>query len=387
MPHAERMALLAILALGVLAPLVADGLASRLRIPAVVLEIASGIVVGPHVLDWVRPGPVIDVFAALGLLLLFFLAGFEVDYQRIRGRPIGLGLAAWFAGAALAIAIGAGLERSGMVMSGMVVALAMTTTAMGTLMPILRDGGDLDSTFGKFALAGGAVGEFAPIVMIGLVFEEGGPVRTFGLIGLFVALSVATAILASRVQPPRIVDALRRMTHTSAQLPLRASLLALGALVVLSGDLGLDTVLGAVAAGMIISLVTPDEQEEILVHKLEGVGFGFFIPIFFVVSGMRFDLTALMATPESMMRVPLFLLLFLVARGLPTILLCRRDLSGSELGALALLSATQLPVVITTIAVTAGRMQPENAAALVGAGMLSVFVFPMLAMSLRGSTR
>ena len=323
------------------------------------------------------------MFASLGILILFLLAGFEVDFRKVRGRPIQLAVAGWFASVAVALMVGALLERSGMVLFGSVVGLAMTMTAMGTLMPILRDAQELETPFGRYAIAAAALGEFGPeYALIGLVFEEGGPLRVAGVMVLFVALSVGAAVLASRVQPPRIVEAFRRMMNTSAQLPLRASLFALGALVFLSRNLGLDTVVGAVSAGMIVSLATPDNQRDVLVHKLEGLGFGFFIPIFFVVSGMRFDLTSLVATPAGLFRVPLFLALFLVVRGLPA-LLYRRALPASDLPVLALLSATELPVVITTIAVAAGHMRSEDAAALVGAGMVSVFVFPLLALRFR----
>jgi Kef-type K+ transport system membrane component KefB len=168
---------------------------------------------------------------------------------------------------------------------------------------------------------------------------------------------------------------------------MRVALLALAAFVFLSRELGLDAVLGAVAAGIVISLAVHEDQREVMAHKVDGIGFGFFIPMFFIVSGMRFDLTALLATPLTLLKVPLFLALFLVVRGTPALLLYRRHLPFNERLATALLCATELPLVvaITTVGVATGKMHAENAAALVGAGMLSVLLFPVLAFRLKGA--
>jgi Kef-type K+ transport system membrane component KefB len=234
----------------------------------------------------------------------------------------------------------------------------------------------------------GAIGEFGPIILMALLLQTGSLAKTGGLIALFAVLSVAAAWVASKAQVPSLIELCRRMMHTSAQLPLRTAVLILAILVLVSRGLGLDTVLGAVTAGIVVSLAVRGNQREALAHKVDGLGFGFFIPIFFVVSGIRFDLTALLATPSTILRVPLFLVLFLVVRGLPALLLYRKDLPFSERLALALLCATELPLVvaITTIGVATGKMHPENAAALVGAGMLSVLLFPLIAFWLRGRT-
>jgi Kef-type K+ transport system membrane component KefB len=380
----ERHALLLILAIGVLAPLLADRVAARLRVPAVVLEVGLGIVVGPHVLGWAAPGPAVDVFATFGLLLLFFLAGFEIDFREIAGTPLRRAVPAWGFSVLLALAIGAVLERTGVVLSATVLSLATTTTAIGTLMPMLRDAGELRTPFGRQVLAAGVVGEFGPIVMMALVLEGGDVVHTLATLGAFVAIALAAGWLATREHPGHLVAVFRRLTHTSAQLPLRASLLVLGLLVFVTGQLALDAVLGAMVAGIVVALAVAETDAGTLLAKLEGLGFGFFIPIFFVVSGMRFDLTALLASPSSVLRVPLFLSLFLVVRGLPAVL-HRGDLAPGDRLPFALLTATQLPLVvaITSVAVRAGRMLPENAAALVGAAMLSVFLFPLTALALR----
>jgi Kef-type K+ transport system membrane component KefB len=382
-----RATLLVILLVAVTAPLIALWAGRRVRVPGIVLEIGLGIVVGPHVLGWAHPNAIINALAAFGMLLLFFAAGYELDFSRVKGRPAMLGAAGWAASAAIAIGVGSALEASGLVSSALIVALAMTTTAVGAILPMLRDAGETDTAFGRFATAAGAIGEFAPIVVMALVLSETDLGRTAAVIALYGGIAVLAGVLASMAHVPELIAVSRRMMHSSAQLPMRVALLALAAFVFLSRELGLDAVLGAVAAGIVISLAVHEDQREVMAHKVDGIGFGFFIPMFFIVSGMRFDLTALLATPLTLLKVPLFLALFLVVRGTPALLLYRRHLPFNERLATALLCATELPLVvaITTVGVATGKMHAENAAALVGAGMLSVLLFPVLAFRLKGA--
>jgi len=209
-----------------------------------------------------------------------------------------------------------------------------------------------------------------------------------GLLLVFAAVAVLVAFVGMRYHPPRIVRLLNRTMHASAQLPVRVSVLLLLGLTLLAGNLGLDMILGSFAAGMMVGLIAKGEASEPLREKLDGLGFGFFVPIFFIVSGMKFDVAALLDSPTAILRLPVFLALFLVCRGLPA-LLYRRDLQIRDRLSLGLFSATALPLVvaISEIGVSTGRMIPENAAALVGAGLVSVFLFPLLGMSLRPATR
>ncbi len=377
-------ALVIIGAVAVLAPLVVD-LPARLRLPVVVAELGFGIIIGPDVLGLVEVDDLIDFLSQLGLAFLFFLAGLEIDLARIRGRPIRLAIRGWLLSLVLAFAITGILQATGYVISALYVGVALATTALGTLMPILRDEGELETRFGTFMIAAGAAGEFGPILAIALLLSGSSPRVSAILLIVFTVAALLAAFLVLRFRPPRLVRLLQRTMHSSAQLPVRLSILILLALVYLASREGLDILLGAFAAGIVVGLVTKSEDAEPLRIKLEGIGFGFFIPIFFVVSGIQFDLDALLDSPASILRVPLFLLLFLVIRGLPAMLLYRRDLARDERIPLALLSATALPLVvaITTIALDAGKMRPENAAALVGAAMLSVFLYPLLALTLR----
>jgi Kef-type K+ transport system membrane component KefB len=364
----------------VVSPILAE-LTGRLTIPDVVFEIGLGIVIGPAVLSIAHPGSVIVALEEMGLSYLMFLAGFELDLPRIRGRSLRLATAGWVISLVLALLIALALMLIGTVLDAIVIGLALTTTALGTLLPILRDAGMFEGRFGARIMAIGSVGEFAPILAVAVLLDHRNPEMTSLLLLLFVGVAVAAAVVAARPHPPKMIQILHRHVQSSAQLPIRVAVLLIVSLVFLAFELGLDVLLGAFAAGIVVKLFVRGEDGPVVKGKLEAIGFGFLVPIFFIVSGMQFDLHALFATPTALLRVPLFLVLFLVVRGAPVLLLYRRDLPGRELVPLALCAATGLPliVVITTIGVAEDRMRPVNAAALVAAGVLSVLLYPTLA--------
>src|SRR5262249_43157897 len=264
----------------------------RIRLPLVVLEITLGILVGPQVLGWAASGPTIDVLATFGLAALFFLAGFEIDFPAIRGRPIALALLGWLASFVLCLGVGFGLQGFPLVDCGLIVGAALTTTALGTLIPILRDAKELSTRFGAYAVAAGAVGEFAPIVLIALVLStgEGEHGGSLLLMLFFTAIPVVGALIALKYRPPRLVVVLHEKMDTSAELPVRLAILVLASLVVLARNLALDSILGALAAGVLVHLASPGRHGEALHRKLDGLGFGFLVPIFFVTTGLRYDL-------------------------------------------------------------------------------------------------
>jgi len=369
--------LVVILAAAVAAPVVAEA-TRRLRVPGVLFELVLGVLIGPQVLGWAEVTPFVASLSALGLAFLMFFAGYEIDLARIRGAPLNLAVQAWVASLVLGFAVAGVLVVDGFAVSDLLVGLALTTTAIGTLLPMLRDRGILPTPLGSYVLAGGSVGELGPIVAVTLLLSGDSPAREAALLVAFVVVAAGAAVLAARPQPPRVLEMLRRHLTTSTQLPVRVVVLLLGAMVLLAFELGVDHLLGAFTAGMLLRLAVRPDQAERLDPKLEALGFGFLIPVFFVVSGMRLDVDAL-ADPAAMARVPVFLVLFLVVRGLPVLLLYRRHLDARQRSVLALLQATALPlvVVITAIGLHTGRMLPENAAALVGAGMLSVLVYPL----------
>jgi Kef-type K+ transport system membrane component KefB len=372
--------LVLIATIAVISPLLAERL-RRFNVPDVVLELAFGIIVGPYVLKLAHTNDVVNGLSDIGLAFLMFLAGYELDLQGIRGRPLRLASLGWLLSLGMAFAFA--LVSTGLAVDTLVVGLALTTTALGTLLPMLRDAGLLETRFGAYIVAIGTAGEFGPIVAVAVLLTRKDPFVTSALLVFFVAIAVACALLASRTRPPRVVALMRRHLHSSAQLPVRVSVLLVFVLVYLAFELGLDVLLGAFAAGVVVKLFTVGEDSEVIKGKLEAIGFGFLIPIFFIVSGIHFDLHVFLTRPTALLRIPLFLALFLVIRGLPALLLYRTALPRDERVPLALFSATGLPliVVITSLGVSQGRMLPENAAALVGAGMLSVLLLPMLGLN------
>ncbi len=365
----------------VLAPILSE-LTGPVAVPEIVIQIGLGILMGPYVLDIAHVSGIVTGLSDLGLTFLIFLAGYELDLQTIRGKPLELAGAGW----AISLAIGLGsafaLVSTGLARNTVVVGMALTTTALGTLVPMLRDANVLNTRFGSYISAIGTVGEFGPIVAVALLLTDKDPVQTSLLLVAFIALAVATVVLAARSQPPRLVHILSRHLESSAQLPVRMALLFILLLVLLAQTLGLDVLLGAFAAGIVVRLFTANNEIRTVGGKLEAIGFGFLIPVFFVVSGIQFDLHVFQENPSALWRVALFLGLMLVARGAPVFLLYLRVLRPRERVPMALLSATGLPliVVITSIAMTEGKMLPVNAASLVAAGLLSVLLFPVIGL-------
>jgi len=365
----------------VLAPVLSE-LTGAIAVPEIVIQIGLGILMGPYVLGIAHVTNVVTGLSDLGLTFLIFLAGYELDLQKIKGRPLELAAAGW----AISLAIGAGvafaLVSSGLARDTVVVGLALTTTALGTLVPMLRDAHVMDTRFGAYISAIGTVGEFGPIVAVALLLTNKDPLLTSLLLVAFITLAVATVLLAARAQPPRLVHMLSRHLESSAQLPVRVALLFIVLLVLLAETLGLDVLLGAFAAGIVVRLFSAGGEIAAVRGKLEAIGFGFLIPVFFVVSGIQFDAHVFVRDPSELWRVGLFLVLMLVARGVPVFLLYLKVLIPSERVPMALLSATGLPliVVITSIAVSEGRMRAVNAASLVAAGMLSVLLFPAIGL-------
>ena len=385
MNHSTAVSFVVIAAAAVIAPLLAE-LLRRWRIPSVLFELALGIIIGPALLGWVEADSFVTGLSELGLAVLFFLAGYEIDFKKLKGAPLNRGGAGWAISLVLGLAVGAVLALEGFVMSSLLIGLALTTTAIGTLLPMLRDRGMLETRFGSFLTAAGAIGEFGPILAVTLLLSASSPAVEAILLVAFAALAVAVAKLATRPQPPAMIEMLQRHLSTSTQLPVRIILLLITLLVMVAAELGLDNLLGAFAAGMIARLALSPAQNEALSPRLEAIGFGFLIPIFFIVSGVNFDLDALLDSPSTMIRVPIFMGLMLLVRGLPAMFVYRGVLSGRERGALVLLQSTALPllVVITEIGLREHRMTPANAAALVGAGMMSVLVFPLLGFAVLG---
>jgi Kef-type K+ transport system membrane component KefB len=376
---------LAIVAGSALAGTVAAVASGRgLLLPVVVLELLLGIILGPRVLG-LHVTELVAFFSDLGLGLLFFFAGYEIDLHRILGQPLRLALAGWALSLGLAYAIGGLLATTGVVLSLLYTGSALATTAIGTLMPILADTGDLRTRFGTYLLAAGAVGEFGPILLLTLILSTESTVHNGLILVAFVGLAVGVAVFAVR-SSERALPLLERTMESSSQLAVRWIVVLVFALALLAFELGLDLLLGGFAAGVITRHALKRREMPAFDSKLTAIAFGVFVPFFFVTSGMNLDIDALFASVSAVAKMLAFFVLFLVVRGAPALLLYRGVLDARERVCLALMSSTQLPLVlaITTLAAETGHMRASTAAALVGAAVLSTLVFPALGLRLRG---
>jgi len=373
----------AIVTVAAIAAITVATVPKRFAPPVVVIELMLGILIGPEVLGLAHSDDFVEFFSNLGLGMLFFFAGYEIDFQRIKGAPLRLGAFGWLLSVVLAYGLGGILAAAGVVVSFLYTGSAMATTAIGTLIPILRDNGELKTRFGTHLLAAGGAGEFGPILLVTLVLSTTNPFREAAILLAFVALALVLA-LASVRYAWRGWPALERTFEASSQLAVRVTVVLVFGLVLLAGTLGLDILLGGFVAGMITRLALKGHELQVFESKLTAVGFGFFVPFFFVTSGIEFDLAAL-GSAEAIAKLFLFLGLFLVVRGVPAMLLYRHVLAARDRMALAFYCATELPLVvaITTIAIDDGKMKPSTAAGLVGAAMLSTLIFPFVAMALR----
>jgi Kef-type K+ transport system membrane component KefB len=351
--------------------------------PVVVLELVLGIVIGPQVLGFAESSDFIEFFSNLGLGMLFYFAGYEIDFERIKGAPLKLGALGWALSVALAYGIGGLLAMAGVVVSFLYTGSALATTAIGTLIPILKDSGGLKTRFGTYLLAAGGAGEFGPILLVTLVLTTASPLHEAAILVAFVFLALGVALASVRLAW-RGWPAFEKTFEASSQLAVRITVVLVFGLVLLASQLGLDVLLGGFVAGMITRAALRGHELQVFESKLTAVGFGFFVPFFFITSGLEFNLDAL-ASAEALAKMALFFVLFLVVRGAPALLLYRQVLSATERKALAFFSATELPLVvaITTIAVDAGKMRTSTSAGLVGAAILSTLIYPFIGMALQ----
>ena len=362
---------------------IASRLSPRLLLPTVVVEIFLGILIGPQVFDLAESDQYLEFLSGLGLVFLFFLAGIEVIHSGVPRRLLTRGSLGWGISIALGAAAGFALEAAGVPASGWLLAVALATTALGTLLPILKDAGVLPSPLGQNTLGSAVAGEFWPIVVISL-FLTGAHATPASIVLLFgFGLVVAGAAgIAVHLRPPRILTIITETVNKSGQLAVRLSIATLALLVLLADKLNFDFVLGAFAAGLVVGLVTQGETGEQVLPRISTVGYGFLIPVFFVVTGMDFDLDGFL-TGVGLALAALFLTLFLVTRG-SAALLSARELGARGTASLALFSATGLPLIVAVIEVgeERGEIDSHVAAALVGAGMTSVLLYPLLGLLL-----
>ena len=365
----------------VAAPLIAQTRAGA-HVPVVVFEVVLGMLLGPHVLGLVGNDGFVRFMHDVGMVAVMFMAGMEMDFGLIRGRPLALASTGWVASvliAALALVL---IHPLFGIATPPMLVIALTTTGLGTLLPILRDGGLLGSRFGNLLLAAGTLGEVGPIVAASLVVSTRYSTwQEFAFLVLFLALIALAAAVGAGLRPPRVIALLARTMHASTQLPVRLALLLLAVLVFVSERLGFESVFGAFAAGMIVGVAVrgPDGQD--FRKKIDAVCFGWFAPFFFVGTGIAFDIGALGRDMTTLLLIPVFLALLLLTRG-STAWLYRHDLPRRELPPLALSAAVSslgIVVVIANVGLRSKQLGADTAQALIGAALLSLLVYPTAA--------
>ncbi|MGZ8911278.1 MAG: cation:proton antiporter, partial [Methylococcaceae bacterium] len=333
------------------------------------------------------PDGMTGTLGELGLTFLLFMVGLEIDFDKIRGRPLSLAAGGWFLSLFVAMICMFFFNAIGLIQTPpLLAAVALSTTALGVLAPILRDRGELDSAFGNYMVAAAAAGEFGPLIVISLLLipAHGTFVHTLFMV-TFIIIALAAANIALNTRTSRLIEIMTRTMQSSGQLPVRSCILLQILFVALAAKFGLNIVIGAFAAGMVAGLAIKGKEGELLRQKLDAIGYGFLIPIFFIVAGMKFDISALWSAPLAPIQVALLLGLLVLVRGVP-VFLYQKELTPEEKLPFAFYSATGLPliVIISEIGVSSGLMPPDRAAILVSAGMISVFLFPILAVKLRG---
>lgn len=360
------------------------------RVPAVVIEVLLGIAIGPQVLGLVKFEGFVEAMFAFGMAATLFMAGMELDFEQIRGRPLSLATRGWMLSIVLGLAATGLFDLLPAAHLPLMITLALCTTGLGVLIPIFRDGGLLNTNLGRFVLAAGTLGEVGPIVAMSvLLSQQYSSSQEFGFLVVFLAVTGMAIAIGLGARPPLVLSLFDRTMHTSSQLPLRISLLLLAGLFVLAEVFGFESIFGAFAAGMIVGVATRGSAGEKMREKLDAVCFGWFYPFFFVGTGIKFNLDAFMNDFKVVALVPVFLTLFLFVRGAP-VFLYRSELAKSEMLPFALSCAVpslSIIVVITEIGLRTQAINSNIASAIVGAALLAVLLFPTAAGALLAKRR
>jgi Kef-type K+ transport system membrane component KefB len=378
--------LLIVVAIAFAAPFLL-GLFPKVRLPSPVLEIVAGIVVGPSVLDWAQNDETVAVMATVGLAFLLFLAGLEIEFSKLRGQVLRLTAIGFAISLAIAVVSGFVLKAAGVVQTPLLVAIILSATSLGVIIPVLKDAGEISSTFGQLVVAAGSIADFGAIILLSAFFSgEGSTGSTLLLIGCLFGVAIAVwAFVRGAERSRAVMGTLNQLQDTTAQIRVRAAVVLMIGFAALAEQFGLEAILGAFAAGAVLTLVDQDREmtHPLFRTKLEAIGFGLFVPVFFVATGLKFDLNALLDNPSNLVKVPIFLAALLVVRGLPA-LAYRGAIPRERIAVAGVLQATSLPFIVaaTTIGVEMGLMGSAESSALIAAGLLSVLVFPLAGLTI-----
>ena len=360
----------------------------HVRVPSIVVEILAGVVIGPQLLDWAEVDEPVRVLSTLGLAFLLMLSGLEIEFEQLRGQVIKLTSIAFAASLALALAVGYALHASGLVRSPLLIAIILSATSLGVLLPILKDAGQVATAFGQVVVAAASIAEVVPVLLLSLLFSQhaSGIGAQLALLVIFLLFVVAFgSLILGLERSARISQLLIGLQETTAEIRVRGAFALLMLFSALATEFGLEAILGAFLAGATLKLVDRDQQmtHSLFRIKLQAIGFGVFVPYFFISTGMALEVRSL-GHVSTLARVPVFLVALLVVRSLPALLYRPLATRTRPLAAAGLLQATSLslPVVGGSIGVNLGLISASNYVALVTAGLVSVLIFPVLATEL-----
>ena len=361
------------------------------KIPDVVFLLIFGLLIGPNMLNLASSEGGIPLLKELGLGMLFLIAGFEINVSSLRSRQGYSAIATWVVCFALGMTGAAVITSfSHELNTYIAVGVALSSTALGTLLPMLKSHGAAGTPVGNAVLVHGAVGELLPIFAISLLLSSRSPGMAIVVLLAFMVVAVIVALIPHRLfaHVPGLRQIMAVEANTTGQTVLRLAMFLLATLIMCTALFDLDAVLGAFAAGLILRTLTPPAALHMMTRRLEVVGFTFMIPLFFVVSGMGIDVSAVVANPLGLLAVVVGILL---CRGVPVLLVehffdTRSGLTTrAQKAQLALYSAAGLPIIVavTEVATSSGLLEESTASLLVAGGALTVLLFPLWALGIR----
>ena len=379
--------LLALAVAGFAAPLVARAIPRRL-FPVAVIEVLAGIVIGPQVFDLVHPTGGVHVLYLLGFGFLLFLAGQEVDVSRFRGPTFRLTGLSWVVSVAIAFPLALVLVQIPPGSDYRLIALSMTASS-SLIAPILRDAHETSTDFGQLTIMAGSVGEFGALILLTILFSAQ-PEPTWVQVAYVFALGAISLAVGFGLRRLWQSGWMRRLLletdQSTSQLRVRGGFVVLLAFAALAHEFGVDALLGAFVAGVVLNVADSDDRpdQETYRGKLHAIGYGFLVPVFFLVTGIQFDVRSLFARASTLLLLLALLAGIVIVRVLPA-LIYRGELGTRPAVAAGFLQATTLtfPVVVAELGRSLGLLSPAVSAALVGAALVSVLVFPPVALALR----
>jgi Kef-type K+ transport system membrane component KefB len=358
------------------------------RLPASILEIVAGIIIGPSGFGWVRVDAAIQLLSLIGLAFLLFIAGLQINLHRLKGHLLLRVSLSFLLSFGLALFVGSLLSVAGQVQSPLYLAILFSATALGMIVPLLEDAGQVESDLGQLVITSATMAQFGSVILLSLFFsnETAKPGIQLLFLASFLLLAMALAFVLLRLaQSQWLGTALLKLQDTTAQIRVRGAFMLLLAFVAVAARLGIEVLLAAFVGGVILRLIDPDAMKThpVFHQKLAAIGFGVFVPVFLVTTGLQLDLTALLTSPSTLALVPLFFVTFLLVRGLPA-LLYKRLVGTRQAIITGLLQATSLSFLVaaTQIGMQLRLMTRANGAALIAAGVVGALIFPVCAMLL-----